>query len=336
MFEAFEVSPPPADVMGKEGKLLCSYPGPAIEVPLGTSQDIAFVKQFVSFIGSMNISRVDATATAANTDAPAEETQSTGDPKYITQLLIAILHGMGKEATVQRFTKRIADEVCYKSALKPWRRSPFYLVLRVAVQRMSESRDIYKQWMLFFHARLLQLFLDNDFSSDLLHIARVKTSRRAYKIGNSTPPPLLEKVKQVVEAVKNRLQERWSKELQNQARSPTFISNALDIERDTKISLDNSRAYLSKALRPDSVSGPPKTFQPTEKPRLRDLTIDTISPEAFSSAVQADPYVAPRRFRGAYSGPPTPMDATESLHRISTCNIEVIIRAIRIRHKGAL
>src|SRR6266571_8389764 len=32
VFEAFEVSPPPEAVMQVEGKLICSYPGPAVEL----------------------------------------------------------------------------------------------------------------------------------------------------------------------------------------------------------------------------------------------------------------------------------------------------------------
>ncbi|KJA23164.1 hypothetical protein HYPSUDRAFT_54564 [Hypholoma sublateritium FD-334 SS-4] len=292
IFEAFEVSPPPKDVMSEEGKLLCSYPGPAIEVPLGTSQNLSFVEQFVSFISNMDIDQLDTAQTTTKAGSTVQETRGTNDPKYITQLLMAILHGMGREASVERFTKRIADEVCWKSALNPWRRSPRWLVLRVAAQRMSESRGIYKQWMLFFHARLLQLFLDNNFSSDLLHVARVKTGRRAHKLGDTAPPLLLKMVKDVVQAVQLQLQERWSEEQQDQALSPAFVSNALATERDTKMSLDNSRAYLSEVLLPERSNGLPSPFEPTEKPRLRSLTIDTIFPDAFTRAAQADPYVA--------------------------------------------
>ena len=60
IFEAFEVSPPPEQVMGAPGKLLCSYPGPAIEVPLITSQDSLFVEELVSFIGNMDVDQLDA------------------------------------------------------------------------------------------------------------------------------------------------------------------------------------------------------------------------------------------------------------------------------------
>lgn len=292
VFEAFEVSPPPEHVMGEEGKLLCSYPGPAIEVPLITSQDPLFVKELVSFIGNMDVDQLDAAQTTTKAGSIVQETRGTNDPKYITQLLIAILHGMGREANVQRITKRIADEVCWKNALNPWRRSPLWLVLRVAAQRMSGSIDVYKQWMLFLHARLLQIFLDNNFSSDLLQTARVKTSRRAYKLKNPVSPLLLQAVKDVSEAVEARLQERWAHEQRIQAFSLPFAVDPLAIERDTVLSLVNSRAYLTAVLRRDSALGTPKPFKLNEQPRLRDFSISAMYPDALIHAVQADPYVA--------------------------------------------
>jgi len=110
--------------------------------------------------------------------------------RYITQLLIMILHGMGKEAKVNRITKRVADEVCWYSARNPWRRSPLWLVLRVAIQTTTDSRDTYKAFMVFFQAGLLRLFLGHGLSSELLHAARVKTSRRVYELGPSASPRL--------------------------------------------------------------------------------------------------------------------------------------------------
>jgi len=37
-FEVFEISPQNAAIMTTEGKLLCSYPGPAIQVPVDIFQ----------------------------------------------------------------------------------------------------------------------------------------------------------------------------------------------------------------------------------------------------------------------------------------------------------
>ncbi len=97
---------------------------------------------------------------------------------------------MGKEAKVNRITKRVADEVCWYSARNPWRRSPLWLVLRVAIQTTTDSRDTYKAFMVFFQAGLLRLFLGHGLSSELLHAARVKTSRRVYELGPSASPRL--------------------------------------------------------------------------------------------------------------------------------------------------
>jgi hypothetical protein len=42
-FEVFEVSPMNEAIMTAIGKLLCSYPGPAIQVPMDTYMDERFL-----------------------------------------------------------------------------------------------------------------------------------------------------------------------------------------------------------------------------------------------------------------------------------------------------
>src|SRR5882757_7125507 len=181
VFETFEISPSPDAVMEVEGKLICSYPGPAIELPLNITQDSSFVEQLVSFLGHMDVDRLDAEATTTKAGSTVTESWGTTHPRYITQLLTMILRGMGDEATVNRITKRIADEACWQDADKPWRRSSLWLVLRVAIQTTVDSRQTYKLFMLFFHVYLLRKFLDHNLPSELLYVARVKTSRRLHK-----------------------------------------------------------------------------------------------------------------------------------------------------------
>lgn len=278
--------------MGAEGKLLCSYPGPAVEVPLSISQDRSFVEVLISFLGQMDVDKLDSVATTTKAGSTVEETRATADPKYITQLLTAILLGMGQEAGVERITKRIADEVCCENADNPWRRSPLWLVLRVAAQRSSETREIYKAWMLLLHARLLDVFLKNEFSSDLLFTARVKTSRRAYKLRSSTPSLLLQKVKSIGESVGVELQARWEMEQDKQAFSPSYVSNPSTIANDTTLSLLKSRNYLEEVLRRTSSSAASAEYHPSEKLRLRDSSISDILPDSLATAVEIDPYIA--------------------------------------------
>jgi hypothetical protein len=121
VFEAFEVSPPPEKVMATEGKLLCSYPGPATELSISIAQNPSFVQQLASFLINMDFDQLDAVATTLKAGSEVVETRGTTDPKYITELLMAILHGMGQETNVKRIAKRIADDVCWgDDALNPW------------------------------------------------------------------------------------------------------------------------------------------------------------------------------------------------------------------------
>ncbi|KAF9472985.1 hypothetical protein BDN70DRAFT_925404 [Pholiota conissans] len=293
VFEAFEASPLSKNVMDTEGKLLCSYPGPAIKVPLPIAQNPHFVEQLVSFLAHMDVDQIDdALATTTKAGSKVAETWDTTDPKYITELLIAILHGIGEEASVERITKRIADEVCWKKAKNPWRRSPLWLIMRVAVQTTAESRNVYKAWTLLFHARLLNMFLQNDFSSDLLHTARVKTARRAYKLRDSAPPSLLYFVKDVGHAVKQRMENRWIEEQRRQSHSPAFIPDYSAFEKDTTISLLHSRKYLTKVLHPEVERKAPPPFSPSEKPRLRGREISDVYPDGLAKAVAVEPYIA--------------------------------------------
>ncbi|KAF8962069.1 hypothetical protein BDZ97DRAFT_1759482 [Flammula alnicola] len=287
----FEVSPSPEAVMDVEGKLVCSYPGPAVELPLDIAHDRSFVEQLVSFLVHMDVDRLDAEATTTKAGSKVPETRGTTHPRYISQLLSMILCGIGKEAEVDRITKRIADDVCWDSARNPWRRSSLWLVLRVAIQTTADSRETYKAFMVFFQAQLLQLFLDHDLSSELLHTARVKTSRRVHKLGASASPRLLQVVETVSRAIEQRLQERWSEEQRLQAVSPSYTPDPATFEKDATISLLKSRDYLAKIMSPDLYTDTFTTFHPSHFLRLRD-SYDFHHPNGLSQAVQADPYVA--------------------------------------------
>jgi hypothetical protein len=293
IFEVFEVSHPPEDVMGIEGKLICSYPGPAVELPLNVAQDPAFVEQLVSFILQMDVDRLPgAEPTTVKAGSKVPETRGTTHPRYISQLLIMILRGMGNEAAVNRITKRIADDVCWNDAEKPWRRSSLWLVLRVAIQTTSDSRETYKAFMVFFQAKLLQLFIDYELPSELLYAARVKTSRRVHKLGGSAPH-LLQKVMAVNRTIEDCLQKRWSKEQRLQASSPSYTPDPAAVEQDTTISLDKSRTYLAEILSFDPPVNTPTPFEPSHLPRLRDLDdFRPLYPDGLTKAVKADSRIA--------------------------------------------
>ena len=292
VFEAFEVSAAAGAVMEVDGKLICSYPGPAVELPLDVAHDRSFVEQLVSFLVQMDVDQLDApTTTKAQSKVP--ETRDTTHPRYITQLLTMILHGIGKEAEVNRITKRVADDVCWNSAKNPWRRSPLWLVLRVAIQTTTESRNTYKEFMVFFQTRLLRLFLEHGLSSEQLYAARVKTSRRAYKLGASASPRLLDEVETVGREIEDCLQARWSEEQRLQATSPSYIPDRSAFEKDTTMSLLESRDYLTNVMHTDRFLQTSSTFCPRPISRLYDIVdFHVLCPDGLTKAAKTDSYVA--------------------------------------------
>ena len=109
-FEVFEVLPPNADVIMAEGKLLCSFLGPAIQVSVDTFIDECFLQELSSFLIQMDIGVLDSTPTTFKVGAVANKAI---DPRYISGLLVGILRRYGWPAVVDRITKWIGDEVLW-------------------------------------------------------------------------------------------------------------------------------------------------------------------------------------------------------------------------------
>ncbi|KAJ8597530.1 hypothetical protein M405DRAFT_780046, partial [Rhizopogon salebrosus TDB-379] len=124
IFESFEISPDPTAVMGAKGKLICSYPGPAIAVPNTIVGDSTFPSELANFLVHMDQDVLDAAATTTKAKSTVLEERDTAHPRYITELLTGILRGLGSIADVPRIRKRIGDDVLWDSAKLPWRRSP--------------------------------------------------------------------------------------------------------------------------------------------------------------------------------------------------------------------
>ena len=102
-FEVFEVLPLISAVMKTEGKLLCSYPGPAIQVPVDTFTDECFLRELSSFLVQMDVDHLDTTPTISS-DSEGSETvlydiYESVHPRYISELLLGILRGYGQPAS---------------------------------------------------------------------------------------------------------------------------------------------------------------------------------------------------------------------------------------------
>ncbi|KAB8204880.1 hypothetical protein BDV34DRAFT_225899 [Aspergillus parasiticus] len=91
------------------------------------------------------------------------ETRDTVDPAIISQFLMTLLETNGSRTYPPILRKRVKDDVCWDNAELPWRRSPFWLVLRVCIQRLlclylgaELGRMQYKFLLCTLMARLLE------------------------------------------------------------------------------------------------------------------------------------------------------------------------------------
>ncbi|KAH9169113.1 hypothetical protein EDB89DRAFT_1908861 [Lactarius sanguifluus] len=266
-FEVFEVSPQASVVTSINGKLLCSYPGPAVQVSPEIFSNGCFLQELASFLIQMDADILDSTATTVKAGSTVREVRESAHPRYITELLVGILRGFGRPASVDRITKRIGDEVLWKDAYKPWRRSSLWLVIRVALQTSVDS-NMYKSFMLIFHAHIINVCTRWGFPSETLHVMRIKMARRLSKLGPAVSDSIYQAVYYAANTTEMLLQKRWSIFQKSRSVSLTWHPEQLDVVSDAAITLNNSRSYLMNALQSTFHGYSSQSFCPSHRPRL--------------------------------------------------------------------
>ncbi|KAL4077918.1 hypothetical protein J3A83DRAFT_4369323 [Scleroderma citrinum] len=293
--ESFEVSPCTNAVMSTRGKLVCSYPGPAIAVPNEVSGDSLFSSELAHFLSQMNEDTLDAAPKTHKSGSTVVEERDTVHPRYITELLTGILRGVGRPVDIQRISKRIGDDVMWNNSRLPWRRSPLWLIIRVAVQttlkRNTQGRNTYKTFMLFFMNRLAQQALHDYMSSDVLQWTVAKISRRLTKLGQSAPEWLSIAVLETCTSIRTLFDARWKQVQVVDTASPHWAPSTLDFSTDARLSMHHSSHYISNALSGTHSTPPLSTFQPQS--RVRGTLADFLSVDGsfFQAAYKREPYL---------------------------------------------
>ena len=267
-FEVFEVLPPPSAVMSAEGKLLCSYPGPAIQVPIDTFNNESFLLELSSFLVQMDVDLLDSAPTTSKAGSVVHEVRESAHPRYISQLLVGILRGFGQPAVVDRITKRVADEVLWEDAYTPWRRSPLWLILRISLQTSLRVSNMYKTFMLFFHSHLLQKSLGQNFPSELLYAMTAKVARRLSKLRLAVPHHVYDFVHNTAKATEVLLQRRWTDFQAVASLSLPWLPEILKSDADVAISLNAASGKLEEMINSTLWTPSQIRFAPPDTRRL--------------------------------------------------------------------
>ncbi|KAF1931308.1 uncharacterized protein M421DRAFT_56909 [Didymella exigua CBS 183.55] len=189
IFEAFEVTPTCEQVLATKNALLRDFPGCAVSVPNATVLEPSFLDSFCTFLQQASTEYVNKFSTITHkAAAPLPEIRNTSDPAVVIGLLMSILEANGATADVSVLRKRFRDTVMFDKAHKPWRRSPFYLTVRVALQRclykqfgVDIGRLYYKTLMCLMLRHLLEDVLRKIPFESVLFL-RQKLGRRLAKL----------------------------------------------------------------------------------------------------------------------------------------------------------
>ncbi|EMD69950.1 hypothetical protein COCSADRAFT_342034 [Bipolaris sorokiniana ND90Pr] len=191
VFEAFETSATADKVLAAKSALQWDFPGSAVSISELTFNDLSFQDALATFLEQASTEYVTKFAAVTwKAAAKLVEIRDTSDPAIISGLLMAILEANGTTINVPQLRKRVRDTVTFENARKPWRRSAFYLVLRVATQRYlyhhlgaQEGRKMYKTIMCVLHAQLLENAL-RRIPLEAAFFLRQKLGRRLAKLSS--------------------------------------------------------------------------------------------------------------------------------------------------------
>ncbi|KKP05492.1 hypothetical protein THAR02_02384 [Trichoderma harzianum] len=280
--ESFETSPTTESVLAADNALEWDFPGRAVRLSLGEFNDEKLQKNLSVFLERASMEAIhDLKAKANKANVSVAEIRDTSDPALIAEMLMSILEAIGEFAHVPKLRKRVRDDVNFVTGSLPWRRLPFWLVLRVAAQRHLDlslgepGRACYKLLMAVFFSELLHnatnglISLNAQNGSDknseldpsLIMTLRTKLCRRMVKLEQERYNfmqhrenferffnDLAPKIRVSIEFSNDRVEKLWNdfkrKSIRRIEKLPPRAS-----DKSLQLSLEKSGSYLEQVLK---------------------------------------------------------------------------------------
>ncbi|KAF3121032.1 hypothetical protein TWF594_003462 [Orbilia oligospora] len=287
--EVFEASPVPEDVIGCRGRLKCGFPGPATIIPWEVAKNPAFLRELGSFLHHMDIQQLDTLSKSQKGGNGFSEARDAANPRYIIELFTGMMRGIGKEIVPHSIWKNLRDEVNWKSALNPWRRSGLWLVVRVALQ-IALGYDEYKCFLL----ETVRVILDHasrlEIDSYSLSCISRKLARRASKIGETNlPRSLLERTLNTAEKSFDILSSRWQTEISDSKRMVEWnagLNTPANIAGNSRLRLRNASSWMNERIK--AYQWPVEVIPVVKDPQEKQRHIASDSPPRLSEGTEIE------------------------------------------------
>ena len=170
------------------------FPGQSVTIPYIMVQDpkfCAYLADALSRLAGETVPDMMPKSGKAGTLRPEE--RDTILPGLVTEGLMAQLLAFGTRNKEPSFEKHMQDDVNWDSCKIPWRRSPHWTVLRVALQTVlqrafpdCEGRVQYKNFLLYLMAEIGVKINRHSTTPDQLAAIRLKIGRRISKLKEKT------------------------------------------------------------------------------------------------------------------------------------------------------
>ncbi|KAL8366658.1 hypothetical protein RB595_010496 [Gaeumannomyces hyphopodioides] len=269
VIEAFEASPTTAAVLATPRVLEWAFPGRSCRLAPDDFHEPCFQQCLANFLEQASMESLRTLeAQATKSGQSISEDRDTTDPALVTEALMSIFEAVGEARQPPRLLwKHVRDDVNMQNSNQPWRRLPFWLVLRVAARRQlalvlgeTKGRFAYKCLMAVVFAQLLK-DSTGTLSPDLTITLRAKLCRRMAKLEvelEKMEPSSMEACKAHLDAIRQLVRDSVEGATSQVEKAWGFFKNRTKLvtprlpryadENSLKLSLFNSGAYLDGLL----------------------------------------------------------------------------------------
>ncbi|RPA82431.1 hypothetical protein BJ508DRAFT_414084 [Ascobolus immersus RN42] len=296
-FESFELSASCRDTMMCKGRLVRSFPGPKVIVPASEVMDGTFRAQLIDMLISLDTLAYEGVQSQSRKGGKSyAEVREPAAPHLVSELLTGILRGISGSRSDDepvRITKRTRDDIIFeKKELLPWRRSPLYLLIRVALQlklhdiSSTNCNATYKSFMVFLMASLLDQALSSEpaLSNDIVYVMNRRLGQKAFKLGTDCLQFVTDKATSVTSDASKRLVNIWD-DLQA-GHQTQWDRSAINPINDMEHSLRGLRP-LVEGFQPElKATNESQAYVPTEKERF-DQNAYSLPPVRFLNGSQS-------------------------------------------------
>ena len=177
--------------MSTRGSLVRRFPAHAITLPLTVFDDPKFQHELAFRLSQFDSEVVqDKTPLGKSFRKPIVDFADTRHPGLMTEMLMATLAPLGSAVTAQQIVKRVGEDVLWNIRKRPWKRSPFWLMLRITIQSTlsvllpAEQASVqYKNFLLLMLIELASESKRLDLAPDICQMIFTKIARRSSTLG---------------------------------------------------------------------------------------------------------------------------------------------------------